>query len=390
MKLPVWLITIASLFVGLCFDRALAQDNSPARGFVVEITAPSYQSPVYAVVTQEGIEPYWFTPGRFDRIKAWSPPEGFLRILGVKFTSGMDGSSARIRMSLWQGAKVTEKETQVATYVLREGESAITTELKQYGIEPFTLKLVRASSRMESPAPFATNNTTSIEVLGFDLVEATPPYYEIVLRNHSTKNVLQMHINYYTAEGTPICAWPRDLQDRILIKSGEVFRFGLLPSPQGLVSGAEFIPQRVVRVLIVTALFDDDTFEGDVNQAGSDVAARLGKKIEITRLLGLISSTLDESDLDTPAALARFRKRVTEGRDIDPAWLEAMLHRFPYLEPQKNPWIGSGIRSSIQIVKQDCLKNLDQTATSNAGRQYLRPWLEATKRIYEEWLKRLL
>src|SRR6266404_4007254 len=81
-----------------------------------------------------------------------------------------------------------EEEKDVAVYTLREGEEIRVRELTQFGVEPFGVKLVRATSS-DTNLPSVISNAKSIELVTIQANLSTLPSYRLALRNVSSKNV---------------------------------------------------------------------------------------------------------------------------------------------------------------------------------------------------------
>ena len=86
----------------------------------------------------------------------------------------------------------------IATYTLRLGESATLQELARFGIEPFEIKVVSATSHTIAPS-HVNNLTKFVEVVRIDKARS---HYRISFKNKSSKNILALRFFYPTGQAT--------------------------------------------------------------------------------------------------------------------------------------------------------------------------------------------
>src|SRR4030095_13755357 len=118
----------------------------------------------------------------------WQLPAGAQPIQAVRIVPFLDEEAVRITVSVLRGEKFHDTEDQVASYSVRENERVTLTALKDFGIEPFEIRVVRVAPQT-SELPTIVNNTKSLEVIGIEPLISTFPLYKLTLHNLSHKNI---------------------------------------------------------------------------------------------------------------------------------------------------------------------------------------------------------
>jgi hypothetical protein len=171
------------------------------------------------------------------------------------------------------------EETFIGSFVLREGESALLSDLERHSIEPFELKAIRAVS-VDAPlnqAPLR-NLTQSLQVTGLTLNKEFHAA-KIQLKNVADKNI----IAYMVCASEPLspnsaCQSGFDL----VLKPGDekTLHFTNFPfrtfsrGPGGLTE----IPTKNQELVLRTAVFEDGSFEGDADAARGILREQAGWK----------------------------------------------------------------------------------------------------------------
>jgi hypothetical protein len=190
-------------------------------------------------------------------------------------------------------------ETQLGTYMVRDGESVRPAELTTLGIEPFEIRGVRAVPTVIKPGdkPLLTNSTQSLEVVR---LERTFARYDVVLKNGYDKNVINFAI-----------AFSEGFTYRSIFDNGQ---------PGGMAPGtiAEFnigsggSMDREIRIAAV--ILADGTADGDPKIYAHMLADYRGAGIAAAIALTGIQKVLDASDTDLESTLS---------------WLDAELRSMP-------------------------------------------------------------
>jgi hypothetical protein len=373
---------------------ALAQAGAPqlspkpATNLVVEIRnqkdRPSYIP---------GTGGVWF--GRFETLRGWQPPAGFMPVMAVDFSSQVvNETTLRITVSLHRGARLHEEQTPFAVYVVSEGESRVAEELKEFGVAPVEFKVVRLRAREEHAPPYFESPTNALELVNIERRRETPfPAYVARVRNLSGRDIAAFQLNYFNTRGERATSVPQRPQNETLIKAGEVYELDLRGVGSGEMTPEGYAPEMLQKVVIPAVLFTDGTFAGELLPAAEMVALRHGRKLQLTRALALLQNALQSPEVNEPAAVAQFKARVSAlGEEVEPPMVESLTARFPALKAMEQSTLRRGISFNLQRVKLDLLKSVKEFADAPAGsaaKISFRQWLASNKETYEQWLARL-
>jgi hypothetical protein len=333
--------------------------------------------------------------GRFGRIAEWRPPAGFLPVRAVDFSSHVvNETTLEIKVSLHRGERQFDEQTPVAVYQVREGETAVAEELKQFGLLPIEFKVLRAK-RPADALPYVESPTTALGLVGVERLDTPFPSYTVRLRNLSGKDIAALVVHSFTARGLSGSTRPWLQNDEPLIKAGEVFEFRARGGSEGQLTAEGFVPDGLQRVFIPTVLFTDGTFEGEPWPAAKLLAHKEGRKLQLARALAVVKNSLQTIDARGEAfAVARFRAQVAAlAEEVEPQTVETVAAKFPALSSAQKAELREGVRFYLHQVKIDLLKSVrefeDAGGGANAPRPAFRQWLAGVKENYERWLARL-
>jgi hypothetical protein len=272
----------------------------PATNLVVEIRnqkdRPSYIA---------GTGGVWF--GRFETVRGWQPPAGFMPVRAVDFSSQVvNETTLKITVSLHRGARLHEQQTPVGVYVVNEGETRVAEELKEFGVAPVAFKVVRLRAREEHAPPYVESPTNALELVHIERRETPFPAYVARMRNLSGKDIAAFQLNYFNTRGERATAVPQRPQNETLIKAGEVYELDLRGVGSGEMTPEGYAPDMLQKVVIPTVLFTDGTFAGELLPAAEMLALRHGRKLQLTRARALLQNALQSPEVNELAAVAEF------------------------------------------------------------------------------------
>lgn len=387
-------ILSSALLVLLSANVVGAQEPAPRSGLYLEVVdhwnaTPNLQ-PVSAADSK--FSGGW---GPFTLLPSWSPPADFLPVRAVNVLARMEGDAVRVNVSVFRGKKSHEKEEQVATFLARENEKVIVTELKRWGVVPYEVTPVRvASSALGSP-PQVVNKTKSIEVVNIEPVRSAPASFRLVLRNLSTKYVSAVHIEVLKNNRRELSAMPAGEEGRPLIEPGETWKapdYGLVkiePTSAGYVLSSA----NGQTVVIATAVFQDGSYEGDVRSAVSFRGYVAGRKQQLARVIALFKSASETGDGDVAAGMAKLRAQVSSlAIDADPGDIEKVLTDIQTYGPNINADARGAIEAALTSIRRNVLGEIDsfkEEHHENLEGAAFHKWLSLTRERYENWLSRL-
>jgi hypothetical protein len=216
-RLIIAIVVTVCVFTG---TRAQpAQRPSTLTGIALEVTYLAGQAPTYQTVPWASAPRGWVWYGRFGRVAGWQLPAGAQPIQAVRIVPFLDEEAVRITVSVLRGEKFHDTEDQVASYSVRENERVTLTALKDFGIEPFEIRVVRVAPQT-SELPTIVNNTKSLEVIGIEPLISTFPLYKLTLHNLSNKNISALRINVALEGRTRQSGMPQGDYGEPLIKAG--------------------------------------------------------------------------------------------------------------------------------------------------------------------------
>lgn len=335
---------------------------------------------------------------QFSRLKDWHRPSTQTSdASAIRVICSREGEAVKMVVSVYFGPfdqldtprslqAVPEKPAGV--YFARLNETVSFSELSQFGIEPLAMKVVPARPAAANP-PQIINKTKAIEVIS--VVEARDQYL-LSLRNNSPKNITVLHV-YVPSGGGRSGQIAQSLPDQPLIPSGQVYETVVHISRSGLRTPQGYVPDELEqsKIVVGAVLFDDSTYEGEMETAVRVAADRRGQKIQIARLVALIDKTIEGQDQDVTALIGNLRKQVVAlSEEPEEAVIQEVAESFPSLEEKSKFEIKAGIIGGLNSCKQSMLHEIRDYERERVDRgTILQVWLNRMKRRYEVLLGKL-
>ena len=395
-------IRLFSLFIlftiGLTVPAAkvYAQQDVPApTRLTLEITFYPGRKPAYQTVPGPDSKPSGAWYGLFGRLASWQTPTGAQPIEAVRVISRVEGDAVRVIVSTLSGSKALENEQRVGTYLIRETEKISIDDLKQIGIEPFQVKLVRVSPSVPAVPPVILKGVESVVVLNSMAKETTLPSYRIILRNQSNKNIVGLGVDVVAGGKVAITSKPRGIDGHPLIAVGKEYWL-TVSAPnraQQTPGGYEPTLPSDQQIQIKAAVFDDGTFEGDAEIAAAVMGYRAGEKMVLPRLIPLLDGALSSSNANLIEALRNFESQVwSVGTDADPQIVQTLTSEFPQERAARSREIKATMEVTATTIKSNLLKEIHMLQNERAqslNSDLYRTWLTKTRERYEKWLSSL-
>ena len=262
----------------------------------------------------------------------------------------------------------------LGTYSARLSESFVLEAMRQFGVRPWTIKIVNA--QMPNPANLPTvNEVPSIqpEILGKDREG-----YRIALHNLSSRAITAFvvettfdHDSQYSEHGG------RDP----LIAIGGNHEFRLFCDTSDLGSSNSSVPRPAPCAFILkAALFADGSYEGDASAAAVLAGPSIASQFQRRQVRGLIDSILADASLDDASRLSRIRSELPKlSREPPPEILEQIRIRFPGLTPTALDRVNADIRVGFASEERNVLrvlKDFEQLPNQSPHNRSLAQWLE--------------
>jgi hypothetical protein len=391
--------TVLAIFItAIMFPgAAVAQQRQGAvqpTGLALEIVYYKDTPPAFQSVPPSDSRPSgaWF--GRFGRVASWQPPAGALPVRAVNVVSRKEGDAVRINVSVFVGVKFHDKEEPVATYLVRENERVIIDELTRFGVEPFEIGVVGVR-RSTTVMPSVVTRSESIIVEAVEVNDSTLPSYRLTLRNTSSKNIVGLQTDVLVGGKTQLTGQHQGKEGLPLIKAGGDYQVHVPGAKNALMTDQGYRPHspQAQSIVIVTALFEDVTYEGDALAAARLRARLIGQKAQLAQVIKELDDLMGALESGGPATVEIIRERVTSLRDdVDMAAVDKMMKDFPGLNRPARDNLGAYYQVARHGIKKGLLKEIDQFENDQTGapdRETFRAWLSATKERYKQWLSGL-
>ena len=266
----------------------------------------------------------------------------------------------------------------IGTYSPHLNESIVLREMEQFGLQPWTIKIVNA--QMPGPASLPTvNEVPSIqpEILGKDREG-----YRMALHNLSSRAVTAFLVET-SFDHNSNYSESNDRGGLIAPGANHEFRLFCNTSASATSTGIAADPAPCAFVL-KAALFADGSYEGDASAAATLAVGRIAEQFQGRRVRGLIDNILEDSSLDDSSMLARIRSQLSKLSDEpDPAILEQIRLRFPGLPSTAWDSVNSNIRSTFAREKQRtlrALKEFEDSPKQGSMSRSLAQWWSAWER----------
>jgi len=392
----VGLVILFLIGLGVSGTSVFAQQvaDGPTR-LALEVTFYPGRQPAYETVPGPNSKPSgaWF--GMFARTKSWQAPPDAPPAEAVRVISRLEGDAVRVTVSILSGSKALENEQAVGSYLIRETDKIRIDELKNFGIEPFEIKLIRVNPNVPPVPPVVLKGVESIAVINSMPKETTLPAYRIILRNQSNKNIVALGWDVVAGGKVQLTAKPRGIDGQPLIPAGKEYWLTVAAPNRAQPTPGGYVPTSPSdqEIDIKAAVFDDGTFEGDAEAAAVVLGYQAGEKMELPRLIPLLENALNSGDADLTNGLRNLESRISSvGSDAEPATVQNLATRFPQGGGSAGKEIKIAIEFSATTIKTNLLKEIHQLQNEESKRltaDLYRTWLTKTKERYEKWLSRL-
>lgn len=384
---------LVSAIILFAVNSASAQLNSSPKPthLALEVIARSDIPAVYHPVPgpDSAFDGAWLL--RLGRIAGWRPAEGSLPVKSVRVVSKLGADGVRVIVSVQFGTSVVQEEKYAADYIAREGEKTTIATLKQFGVEPIQITLVRVTPTALSP-PTISNHTKSIEVVSVEAAHSTLPAYVFTLRNPTAQD-LKAFAFHLTASGKEILRGQlQNPQAQPIIAAGDTVRTEPIGPRSGAMTPGGYQPALPSNpeFVISTAVFADNSFEGNEIEAAMIVSRDQGRKAQLERLIPLLREAAKSEDKDLLDTLAKLRNEVAGLPNTAPPAVSTKLTlEFGKARPGL---IVLSIEGGANLIKREVLNEItvfQEKLSKSIGQRDFARWIPAMIEKYDGWLSRL-
>jgi hypothetical protein len=344
------------------------------------------EPPAYQATASTSRNGAWYT--RFGHIPRWVQPPNTLAVTAVNIRSEMAEDGVRIWVSVFLG-QLHEQEKAVASYILRVGEKTTVKDLAQVGVEPFEIAVVRLTPSVAG-APRFISKASSIEVVTMQPNFSTFPSYNVVVRNVSMKSVKALQVRVLQEGRFRNGSMPQGKEGKPLALPAGTYEFTTrvatrtMPAPDGY--RPVILPDQVIE--ISTAVFDDDSFEGESDDAVAFLAFQKGRKIQLARVVDLLQKSLDSASTTVDSLRAEVAGLEIEADSLAVQELLNSLSNAANIDRQQ---LKIKIQIGMKGLRDNVLEDISQFQLRNRhqGPGAFHDWLAASRDRYRDWLGRL-
>lgn len=361
--------------------------DAPASSLALEVTCSRGERPTFQSV------PSVIWHGRFRQLGDWKPEAGSLPVQAVHLASSIEGSAVRVVASVYLGRKMIEKQERIGSYLLQENERLTLYDMMAFWLEPYELTAVRVEKK-SAYIPAVISYAPSVELKEAQALDATFPVFQVKLRNTSRKDISALSIEVRVNGRPRISAMAHNRDALPLIEAGGTYEYKRQFVSSVTEAGGGYLPETLPNqsLVIVSAVFDDGTFEGDAGFAARYRALKLGVRTQLARLVDRYRQALQSTESDTQAALDNLLLEVNAlDTIVDLKEFDRLLAGFSK-DGFDRPQLKEGVRVMMYETKKEAVKAIEefkQKQDAAGDREALRAWLVASLDKYQKWHDRM-
>ncbi len=292
-----------------------------------------------------------------------------------KLSAMLDTSSGAVHLDLWayvgeasatvsdsfEPPDPTRGQTKVplGSYTVPETGSLVVNAGVPYGLPVFRFRLgITPDSCLFNPAEFEL--PPSLKLVG---VPQSQGVCNLELRNVSSRRLVSLGFEYKSLDGgqaggpaSTMFALARNEHTRAL--PGTAFQVGGV-GPR--TNSDQRVDLRGIRVKVTYCLFEDGTYEGDLELVKRQLTSIAGRAAQWKRIEAVLGDLLAGSE-DEPTLLAHIQSEYARMPQTDPALEEEVVTN---LKPAKPKELRDTFRSALYFGKSDLLERIHQYRRDN-------------------------
>ncbi|HEX8286255.1 MAG TPA: hypothetical protein VF588_23035 [Pyrinomonadaceae bacterium] len=378
-----------------CLFASLAASAQEAKPSIEQKAAPA-QRLVVQVESHKGARPtFQSVPGAvwhgsFATVPTPQPRAAAdtVQAVDVKTLVG-EGGRVEIRVGVHLGERLFDRFEAVATYHAAPGETVTANELERVGVAPFVFKVLSVGDT-DTAAPSVQNATQSIEAVVSEFTPSPLPRGKLTLRNLSPKRVRAVYVIQVVNGRNRLQGFLAEPEGKTLMQPGGSAEkaFGVTT---GEPSAAGFLPTAVETLVVAAVLFEDYTYEGELEYAATKRALLEGERAQLPRLLALLREA-QAAPPDPGAARALREKALALSDEVPRPVLDAMLKDYAGAKPADPANWQSAIEVAMHELRRELIDDLERFEKESRAKPPavgFKDWLRQRQARYEVWLSRL-
>lgn len=370
------------LFLSIAPGSPAQSPELPAR-FALEVRAGEGAKPTYAVVVRTPDDPQ---PRTVYFLSALLPlPENIPAVrekpsaLGLEYKE--EGDSVSVVASLYFGQPSGQIDDiskhphqQIGNYSLHLEESVLLEEMKPFGVQPVTVKVVSARAPRSHIQAVSKVPGLQIAVTGEDRV-----FYKLEIRNLSRQSVIGLVMERSSPNGHKNTSASYDDLKPLILPGG----FYKTPMNK---NDVECVPPEnptldtvPCPVVLVGAVFADGTHVGDTASLASMEAQGVAGSGARRQMYQLMQAIMGDPGLSDAEKLARLRSEIPKlpGPGVAPV-IDQLRPRYPELSDEDWTRIGNSVNNSVQREREMILNSLEkyeESSRSGDNTESLTRWM---------------
>lgn len=388
------LIAVALLCLMPTNGAAQQQSQPTTSRLALEVTYYAGRPPAYQTVPPAGSDPGGSWYGLFRRIDSWKPQPGAAPPEAIRITSQLEADQVRVFVSTLSGQKALENEVPVTKFTIKENQKVVVEELKQFGVEPFEIKLVRVTS---SPLaiPAIDNRVASLVIVNTEVAnDSTLPTYRMTLVSHAGKTIIALGIDVLVDGRIGLTGIHQNPEGQVFIIPEKTYQLKVAAPRRAQAVAGGYSPTTPPNqtILIKSAVFEDGTFEGDPTVAATVISRRAGEKMAILKLMPLLTEAMNSAVANVPEAMKKLEEQISAvSTDAEPKVVQNLMTEFPQVKPSAIFDFKQAVEFGATTTKSNLLKDLRKLEADSQSLDVntYRELLGRARGRYEKWLSGL-
>jgi len=350
------LSAIRCLFLFCIVTTVNAQSPQQEPRFALEVQSGNETQPSYSLVPrgEDGRQTSFF----FTQVLVPLPPETAAvddqkKPCALGFESKEDGDAVSIVASVYFascnprdfGRFMQNGAGQLlGNYSARLDETLVLEEMKQFGFQPYTIKVVNAQVPRTVVQTVSKVPSVQIAIVGEDR-----QFYKLVVRNNSPRAVTGIVIARSHQNGRQSIEAYDDLNTMIAPGGDHEFKMNINNMSCATTDSSTPGPAPCP-IVLEGAIFADGTYGGDAGSLANLEARYLAERTQRQRLRKLLQNTLGDSSLSDAAKIEQVRSGVSQlEENLDPAIIDQIQSRYPDLPNASRLDMEASMRASFQM-----------------------------------------
>lgn len=292
--------------------------------------------------------------GLFHKIPNYESSKESQSVKQILLNSIRIDNSVKIQVLIVREIDNKRLKELLAEFTMVVNEKRIVSEIKEFGLEPIEIKIIKVVPDLNRP-PEIINNT-SLSIVNIKAVYPPVPTYRITLQNNSAKPVKAVIFRHSTRNGAG-GAGTISFEQNEVIHPGEHKEI-TISNPNESVEirkSRNDLKKAEITITISSIIFDDNSYEGDESESANYVSPNMGYKIQAENIIKLLEEKKDTETLPANIKIQaeKFNEVVNESDFI------AFINNYPSLSKTEVERVKERLNQKISETRRNFLLKLD-------------------------------